>query len=221
MKRTIGILSALALACAVGTTSVRAQEAYIILDDEDTVDTMIEGLTSGDGISSVENDDVWLEDRDAAAALKVTGDAGDSQKFNTNIPNWDFVVTENPAGASEFRYFTFAWRKEGGAGIQLQLHGGGATWGHRYHAGVNEKGWNPSLEVSPDVPAEWEVHTVDLFEDWGEFPLTGIAYSSTSADYGLYDHMAFHKSPEDPFEPLSVDPNSKLPAVWSELKAGK
>jgi hypothetical protein len=73
MKRTIGILSALALACAVGTTSVRAQEAYIILDDEASVELIIEGLTSGNGIASVENDDVWLEDRDAAAALKVTG----------------------------------------------------------------------------------------------------------------------------------------------------
>ncbi len=44
----------------------------------------------------------------------------------------------------------------------------------RYYSGANTSGW-AATEVARDVPTEWTVVTVDLWKDFGEFTLTGIA----------------------------------------------
>jgi hypothetical protein len=100
------------------------------------------------------------------------------------------------------------------------LHATTATWGHRYHAGVNEKNWNPSIEVNPDLPKDWEVYTRDLVEDWGEMTITGIAFTAWSLDHGIWDHLVFHQTEEDPLAPQAVEPEEKLPMTWGKLKSG-
>ena len=44
----------------------------------------------------------------------------------------------------------------------------------RYCAGRNTTGWQ-SVEVSPTPPTDWTMVTRDLWRDFGEFTLTGLA----------------------------------------------
>ncbi|MDE0022599.1 MAG: hypothetical protein OXT69_14615 [Candidatus Poribacteria bacterium] len=211
------IAGTLGLLCFV-SFSAYANETLIIVDDKGSVNELIPKLVSGAGNAKLEENDVYKDDDDRKAALLVEGIGNDGQKFNQNMPGWQYKIVEKPSRADEFRYITFAWKKKGGSGIQLQMYGQPGGWGHRYHAGVNEKNWNPSIRVS-DLPREWEVHTRDLFEDWNEFTLTGIAFTAWSLDHGIWDHVLFHQEEDDPLADLSVDPREKAAAVWAELKA--
>lgn len=212
----VGAITAGLLTVAVATQA--QNEVFIVLDDKATIDTIIPALTNGNATALLETNDVYPEDGDGKAALRIDSPAGDNQKFSTNILDWVFQIVENPTADDEFRYITFAWRQEGGAGTQLQLHGQPDTWGHRYHAGINPKGWQPSIEVTTDAPSEWQVFTRDLFDDWKEFVLTGFAFSPGAPEYGLFDHIALHQSEEDPLDTKAVDPKGKVASVWAELK---
>lgn len=213
---------------AVGTVSffvergVAQQPFYVIVHDEESVKALLPNLTEGAGKASLEKSDVYKDDNDGKAALLVTGEGGDGQKFRTNMPGWAFKITKNPnpKAKDEFRYITFAWKKVGGAGIQLQLHAPDAnTWGHRYHAGANEKNWNPSIQLDPEVPKTWKIYTRDLVEDWKEFVLDGIAFTAWSLQHGIWDHVVLHQTKEDPLaKGLPVESKGKLAAAWAALK---
>jgi hypothetical protein len=201
------------------TGLARAQDkTFIVLDDEASIDDLIPFLTNGAATVEVDTDDPYPDDADHDAALRVDSPAGDNQKFNPNIPGWSFQIVDGATAADEFQYITFAWRKEGAAGIQLQLSAQPGGWSHRYHAAANLKGWNPSIEVTVDDPDEWQVHTRDMFEDWGEMVLTGMAFTPGSGDYGLFDHIVLHQAPEDPLLPQAVDARGKSAAVWGDIK---
>ena len=215
--RSLFIAGAVTGGLLIGAGATVAQESFIIVDDEASIDDLIPLLTNGLGVPSVENDDVWVEDADAKAALRIDSSGGDFQKFNPNIPEWQFQIVDGPSADDEFQYITFAWKKSGGTGMQLQLHGNPGGWGHRYHAGANMQGWNPSIEVSPDMPEDWQIHTRDLFDDWGEFVLTGVAFSPSSLDFAIYDHVVLHQVEEDPLF-LAVDAKGKAAAVWADIK---
>jgi|SaaInl4_135m_RNA_FD_contig_121_84366_length_1402_multi_13_in_0_out_0_1 hypothetical protein len=203
----------------MATAPARAQDkTFIIIDDEQSVEDLIDVLGNGDGTASVETDNPYPNDRDADAALRVDSPAGDNQKFNPNIPGWGFQIVDGATAADEFQYITFAWLKGGGDGMQLQLSAEPGGWGHRYNGGGNPKGWNPSIDVSDDTPVDWQVHTRDLVEDWGELVLNGMAFSPGSGDFGLFDHIVLHQSPEDPMEPQAVDAKGKAAAVWADIK---
>jgi biopolymer transport protein ExbB len=133
------------------------------------------------------------------ASVRVTLD----QKFNPAMPGWGLKIREKP-GPGEYRYLRYAWKKQGGAAICLQLnHDGG--WGpagagapsFRYSAGPALQVFGASLTVDAALPEEWEVVTRDLFADFGEFTLTGIALSPVDGEFGLYDHMYLGTSVED------------------------
>jgi len=213
----VGALSLLSLRAT-------AQHFQIIVHEEADIKDLITKLTNGDGRASVETKDVYKKDRDGKAALLVTGEGGDGQKFNPNIPGWAFKIVKDPKAKDEFRYITFAWKKVGGTGIQLQLSAGG-DWGHRYHAGANEKNWNPSwnpsIQVSPDIPKEWTLVTRDVWEDWKDMTLTGIAFTAWSLQHGIWDHVVLHQTKEDPLALLAVEPKGKLASAWAELKVAK
>lgn len=202
--------------------SAMAQQSYIIVNDEKSVKDLIPKLSSGEGVATLETADVYKDDREGKAAIKVTGAGGDGQKFNPNIPDWIFkiVAKPDPKKADEMRYITWAWKKVGGTGIQLQISGQG-DWGHRYHSGANEKGWNPSIEVNPKLDTEWTVYTRDLFTDWNAFTMTGIALTAWSLPHGIWDHMVLHQTEDDPIAALAVDPKSKLPVAWGRLKENR
>ena len=66
------------------------------------------------------------------------------------------------------------------------------------------------------IPASWTEHTRDLFEDWGEFTLTGIAFSSWDGNGGFYDAIHLHQDPESPT--TAVEAKDRLATAWAALK---
>jgi len=126
------------MALSLGVALSASSAVFTILDEN--VDEVLGFITSGEGTPSKSNDAYR-----GSESLFVESTGGDGQNFNSNVPDWSFGVTENPVADSEFRYITFAWKKDGGDGLQLQLHGVPDTWGHRYHGGANVKNWNPSI----------------------------------------------------------------------------
>lgn len=142
-------------------------------------------------------------------SMRVTPD----QRFNTKLPNLGVKIRENP-GPGEFRYLRFAWQKAQGNTICLQLaHDGkfgpmsgagreGAKF--RYHAGGGEEPFGASLQLSDKIPAKFELITRDLFHDFGEFTLTGLAFSPVDGQSALFDHMYLARTPEE-FEMIKVE----------------
>ena len=68
------------------------------------------------------------------------------------------------------------------------------------------------------MPEEWTVVTRDVAEDWGEKIITGMAFSNSGPESSVWDHMVFHREPEDPLAPQAVEPQDKLPLAWGKLK---
>jgi hypothetical protein len=67
----------------------------------------------------------------------------------------------------------------------------------RYYSGRNTSGWQATC-VAEDVPDEWTVVTVDLWKDFGEFTLTGIAPTAMGGP-ALFDKLELLQSlPERP-----------------------
>ena len=161
-------------------------------------------LTEGGGQASIEPADK----ASGKASLKVTPD----QKFNPNLPGLTVKIRENPA-AGEFRYIRFAWKKKGGAAICLQLNHDGA-WGpggggkegakFRYHSGPAEV-YGGSLAVGDKLPEEFVVITRDLFADFGEFTLNGIALSAVDGEFALFDQIYLGRNTAD-FELIKPAP---------------
>ena len=102
--------------------------------------------------------------------------------------------------------------------MQLQLHGIPDTWGHRYHAQANVLNWNPSIQIQKEIPKEWTTHTADLFTDWKEFTLTGIAFTTWDGEFSLWDNIALHQTKENPLVKLAIEPNGKLATTWGVIK---
>jgi len=104
--------------------------------------------------------------------------------------------------ARSFRYLRFAWKSAGAKGVLVELAAQGA-WPpaekpqRRYYSGQNTSGW-AATEVSPDVPTEWTVVTVDIWKDFGEFTLTGIAPTAMEGA-ALFDRIELLQAvPERP-----------------------
>jgi hypothetical protein len=144
-------------------------------------------LTEGGGQISLISDQKYS----GAASLKVTPD----QKYNPALPGLGVKIRERPQ-PGEFRFLRFVWKKQGGQAICLQLNHDG-QWGpsaagggkFRYHAGPGGECYGGSLALDGNLPAEFTVVTRDLFADFGEFTLTGLALSPVDGEYALFDHI--------------------------------
>src|SRR5262245_4868044 len=55
------------------------------------------------------------------------------QKFNTQLPGWNYKIVENPQ-PGQYRYLRFAWKRTEAPGIMLQLHARTSAW-HRSYTG--------------------------------------------------------------------------------------
>ena len=152
-------------------------------------------LTEGDGQASLIADQKYS----GLASIKVTP----NQRFNPALPGLNVKIREFPA-PGEYRYVQFAWKKQGGQAICLQLNHDG-KWGpdaadkpkFRYHAGPVSDVFGGSVAVDANVPAEFTVVTRDLFADFGEFTLSGLALSAVDGEFGLWDHIYLGTQPED------------------------
>lgn len=108
------------------------------------------------------------------------------QRYHNAVPGWKHRITEKPK-PGEYRYVRFAWKGTGCAGIMVQF-AHDATWGHRYVAGQNMYGW-AAKSVGPTAPAEWTMVTQDMFKDFGEHTITGLALTVFGNQPGYFDHI--------------------------------
>jgi hypothetical protein len=72
----------------------------------------------------------------------------------------------------------------------------GALGKFRYHAGPGEC-YGASLAIADRPPNRLTVVTRDLFADFGEFTLTGIALSPVDGNYAIYDHIYLGRTVDD------------------------
>jgi hypothetical protein len=168
--------------------------AVVELFEEDT-EALIPQLTMG-GITggekmgaAAEKDSVFT----GAVALRVSP----HQRFNPEIKDWDFQIAERPK-AGEYRYLRFAWKKVGDGPIMLQIctKKPKRDWYIRYHAGPTPPPWEAKV-LSQTTPTEWQVATCDLFKDFGNYSLGGIAFSPLEGSDGLFDHILLGRTIED------------------------
>jgi putative heme-binding domain-containing protein len=158
--------------------------ATLFEDDE----TFARELREGNGTAVVQTGDCWS----GKAALMVTP----PQRFSLKIPNWEYRIVENP-GPGEYRYLRFAWKSRGGHGVMIELAGGGKwppankpLW--RYYSGTNTTGWQ-AVQVASQAPENWVVVTRDLWKDFGDFVLTGIAPTAMGGE-ALFDRIELLRS---------------------------
>ena len=129
-----------------------------------------DALNEGEGTATV----VTEEPHSGAAALMVTP----PQRFASRIAGWSYPIVETPA-PGQYRYMQFSWRSPAAEGVMLELAAEG-QWApadqalRRYAAGRNTTGWQARF-VADEPPRDWTVVTVDLWRDFGEFTLTGLA----------------------------------------------
>lgn len=179
--------------------------SLVLFDDEPS---FLAVLAEGGATTSLTRDDK----HSGQAALRLTA----GQRHSPRIEGWQYRVVEDPAAfdkaaelAAEkqanpaaapvrsFRYLRFAWKSAGATGVMFELAGDG-NWPpadkplRRYFSGQNSSGW-AATEVSSIVPTQWTVVTVDLWKDFGEFTLTGIAPTAMGGP-ALFDRIELFPS---------------------------
>lgn len=140
----------------------------------------------------------YLDRYSGEASVRV----GNVQRFGTDSMGVRAKIRENP-GPGEYRFVRFAWKKIGGGEIAIQFHGlylkGDRDW-RRYHTGSNkdEFPWGgKSYGLADEGPSEWTVVTRDLFADYGEFDLTGLALTAFDRGYAKFDHIYLARMKHD------------------------
>jgi hypothetical protein len=144
-----------------------APDRVVLFDEEED---FIGKLRDGNGKATFETTGAFS----GKAALGMTV----FQRHSQRIPGWNYRITEKPM-PGEFRYLRLAWKATDAECVMVEL-AADAKWPApessrgRYYAGRNASKWE-ARQVSPHVPGEWRVITLDLWKDMGEFTLTGIA----------------------------------------------
>jgi putative heme-binding domain-containing protein len=137
------------------------------------------------------------------------------QRHSPNITGWNYRIVENPIAdddqqAESFRYLRLAWKADGD-GVMIEL----AADGHwppaqeptrRYYSGANTTGWK-AKKVAEAAPRQWTTTTVDLWKDFGEFTLTGIAPTAIGG-VAYFDRIELLKALDDS-SVLAMDINGR------------
>ncbi|MEX2170939.1 MAG: PVC-type heme-binding CxxCH protein [Pirellulales bacterium] len=145
----------------------RPPTRVVLIDDDATLATV---LSSGDGKAQFVTTDKLV----GQFALRITP----LQRHSPRIPGWSYRIREEPT-EGEYRFVRFAWKCDGAHGVMIELANNG-RWPaadaaqFRYYAGRNSTPWL-ATEVSSQVPVEWTFVTRDLWKDFGDCTLTGIA----------------------------------------------
>ena len=142
---------------------------------EDNPD-ILKWLNEGGGTASIETSDK----ASGRASLKITP----FQRYSSRIPNWAFKIREKP-GLDEFRYISFAWKAPKADGVLIEIADSG-NWPApnspklRYYSGKNTTDWQ-ATPLAAESPTEWTVVIRDLWKDFGDITLTGIAPTALGA----------------------------------------
>jgi hypothetical protein len=158
----------------------------VLFDDEQA---FVDALTEGPAVALLDASDKISGD----VSLHLTA----GQRHSPRIPGWEFPIVEKPT-MGQFRYLRFSWKSAGAHGVMLELSADG-QWPaadkpvRRYYAGKNTSGW-AALEVASEAPSEWQTVTVDLWKDFGELTLTGIAPTALGGE-ALFDRIELFDTP--------------------------
>ena len=160
-----------------------------VLFDDDAA--FVKLLVDGKGTARIVTTDKY----NGTAALRITP----PQKHSARIKGWAFRIRENP-GPGEYRYLRLAWKATGAQGVMIELADNG-RWPssdkptRRYYSGKNTTAWKATV-VSAHSPAVWTVITRDLWKDFGNFTLTGIAPTAMGGPV-LFDQIELLRMLED------------------------
>ena len=168
---------------------LRSPPSRRILFDDD--DTFVKLLIDGKGTAQI----ITTDKHNGTAALRITP----PQKYSAQIKDWAFRIRQNP-GPSEYRYLHWAWKAPDAQGAMIELADNG-RWPSsdkptlRYYSGKNTTSWKATV-VSAHSPAVWTVITRDLWKDFGNFTLTGIAPTAMDGPV-LFDQIELLRKLED------------------------
>jgi hypothetical protein len=131
-----------------------------------------------------------------------------SQSYNPTMANWKFPVNDTP-------WMTFAWKKDGGTGIMLQLNLSGG-W-YRYFSGVNVTNWVPAIELDKAIPTDWKSYTRDLTKDFAkDLTFDGMALTPWDGVGGYYDYIILSTTEAE--GKTAVEAGNKLTTTWGSMK---
>jgi hypothetical protein len=161
-----------------------AEQPLVIFEDQAE---FVTNLNQGGGKAALTSDDKFS----GKAACKVTPD----QKSNPTLPGLSVKIRQNP-GPGEYRFLQFAWKKQGGQMICIQLaHDGkfgpveGMPAKFRYSAGPGPQPFGGALSLDNKIPNGFTLVTRDLFADFGEFTLTGLSLAPVDGSDAVFDHV--------------------------------
>jgi hypothetical protein len=160
---------------------------------------------------------VQEDSRSGSASLRITPRQGRVTLSGLALP-----IREHP-GPGEYRFVAFAWRKDGGGRIALQFdHADEATdrrkqgqmYGYRFDAGDGPKVDGASLRIDGRTPAAWWLLTRDLWQDFGDFTLTGLTFICPDGDSAWFDTVYVAHTPADltAVADAGPDPRQQLPS---------
>ena len=120
------------------------------------------------------------------------------QSHSATLIGTAFAITEKPL-PTEYRWLRFAWKKEGGGGIMLQLaqYGAWSDKTRRFFAGNNDVNW-AGVQVGKEAPTKWTTVTIDLWKEFGgNGCLTGLAFVAMTKGVACFDAIYLARSPDD------------------------
>jgi putative heme-binding domain-containing protein len=166
---------------------LRQPPSRVMLIDENR--SLERALDQGDGTARFVGDDKFA----GSLALEVTP----PQRFSARIDGWAFKIREKP-GPGEFRYLRMAWRVSArGAMIEFANAGkwpDARSSKFRYFAGENSTGWN-ATRVAEEVADKWTLVERDLWKDFGDATITGIAPTAMGGTV-LFDRVELRRGEE-------------------------
>jgi hypothetical protein len=159
-------------------------EVLVLFDEEEL---FIPALAEGEAQIRLEEQDVYSGNMAVAVTQR--------ERFAGQIADWKFTIRENPS-AGEYRYLRFAWKKIGSGAAMIEVANSG-QWppaqaspppGGRYVAGVNTCELD-AISVATDTPSDWQVVTLDLWNDLGDFELTGLSLMCLGEGEVVFDQL--------------------------------
>ena len=165
----------------------RPPSRRILFDDDPD---FIKLLLEGSGTARITTQSSYY----GSSSLRVTP----PQRYSARIKGWNFHIREKP-GPGEYRYLQLAWKTDGAKGVMIELADNG-KWPpaekplRRYYSGRNTTKWQ-ATQISSKAPQKWTVITRDLWRDFGEFTLTGIAPTAMDGPV-LFDRIELLRAVE-------------------------
>lgn len=173
----------------LSTASAQPKKNAVVELLEDDGEVLIKQFTNpgGEGgVASVEKDIIYS----GKSGIKIIP----LQRYHPSLAGWAYRIVANPK-PGEYRYLRLAWKGSGCSGIMVQFAHAN-MWELRYTAGINQYGWATKF-VSDKAPTDWTVVTCDMYKDFGERTITGMALTVFGGQAGYFDHIYLGRTIED------------------------